>query len=142
MNDPLSTIQLAVTLTLVGIIWFVQVVHYPLFALVGREHFARYHRAHGRFTTMVVAPLMLVEAAAAIGGMMLAPMRLSPAVSVTALALLLVVWLSTFGLQVPMHRRLAGGFDAAAHRRLVTTNWVRTCAWTARAVLLVAAAAR
>jgi hypothetical protein len=134
--------QIAVTLTLVGIIWFVQVVHYPLFALVGREHFARYHHAHGRNTTLVVAPLMLVEAALAIGGVLATPMRPSPGVALASLALLLVVWLSTFGLQVPMHRRLAAGFDAAAHRRLVTTNWIRTGAWTARGLLLVATAAR
>ena len=37
--------------------------------------------------------------------------------------------------QVPLHRRLQGGFDAAAHRRLVRTNWLRTAAWTLRAAL-------
>ncbi|HEX2205610.1 MAG TPA: hypothetical protein VHG91_20025 [Longimicrobium sp.] len=48
-----------------------------------------------------------------------------------------MVWLSTALLQVPMHGRLERGFDAAAHRRLVATNWVRTVAWTARGVLLL-----
>jgi hypothetical protein len=50
-------------------------------------------------------------------------------------ALVAVVWGSTFLLQVPCHNRLARGRDDAAIRRIVATNWLRTAAWTARAVL-------
>jgi hypothetical protein len=42
-------------------------------------------------------------------------------------------------LQVPLHTRLARGFDPAAHRQLVRTNWLRTLAWTLRALLLLPA---
>ena len=59
-------LQVAATLALVGLIWFVQVVHYPLFAKVGSSSFADYEQSHQRRTTLVVAPLMLVEAATAI----------------------------------------------------------------------------
>ena len=45
-----------------------------------------------------------------------------------------IIWLSTMVLQVPCHRRLETGFDAAVARRLVRTNWVRTFAWTALGV--------
>ena len=38
--------------------------------------------------------------------------------------------LVTVALSVPAHGVLAGGFDAAAHARLVGTNWLRTAAWT------------
>jgi hypothetical protein len=48
---------------------------------------------------------------------------------------LLLIWCSTAFLQVPMHQRLSSGFDAAAHRSLVKTNWVRTILWSARALL-------
>ena len=30
------------------------------------------------------------------------------------------------------------GFDAAVHRRLVRTNWIRTVGWTLRGALAVA----
>jgi hypothetical protein len=33
-------------------------------------------------------------------------------------------------------RALARGFDADVHARLVGTNWIRTAAWSARALLL------
>jgi hypothetical protein len=51
-------------------------------------------------------------------------------------ALLGVVWLSTFTLQVPAHRALLQGWSEPVHRRLVLTNWIRTVAWTLRAGIL------
>jgi hypothetical protein len=53
--------NLAATLFMVGVIWFVQVVHYPLFSRVGSEKFSLYPKAHSRLTTYVVGPPMLVE---------------------------------------------------------------------------------
>lgn len=50
----------------------------------------------------------------------------------SGLALLAVVWASTILVQVPLHRRLSGGYDGAAVTRVVQTNWVRTTAWTLR----------
>jgi len=43
---------------------------------------------------------------------------------------------------VPLHGRLARGFDAIAHRRLVSTNWVRTGGWSVRGVLALLMTAR
>ena len=53
------------------------------------------------------------------------------------LGLLGLIWLSTWRLQVPRHGELAHGFDARAHCRLVDTNWIRTIAWSLRAVLVL-----
>lgn len=49
-----------------------------------------------------------------------------------------VIWLSTRLLQVPQHRVLEAGSDPGAHRVLVASNWIRTVAWTARGILLLA----
>jgi hypothetical protein len=54
---------------------------------------------------------------------------------------LAVVWISTAMVQVPLHDRLSGGFDALAHRRLVSTNAWRTTAWTLRGLALGACGA-
>ena len=59
-------IQDAATLFMVGLIWFVQIVHYPLFSRVGEEAFQRYETDHQRLTTWVVGPPMLAEFATAI----------------------------------------------------------------------------
>lgn len=130
--------HLASTGVMIGIIWFVQVVHYPLMAGVGRDGYPAYQAAHSRRTTLVVMPPMLLEIATG-AWLVLRPSPFFPASAAwTGLALLAVIWLSTFFLQVPQHGRLERGFDAAAHRRLVRGNWVRTVAWTLRGILVLA----
>ena len=54
------------TLYMTGLIWFVQVVHYPLKSSVGHEAFKEYQRLHVMKTGWVVGPPMLMEAASAI----------------------------------------------------------------------------
>ena len=134
----LVVLHLAATGVMIGIIWFVQVVHYPLMALVGRDGYPAYQAAHARRTTGVVMPPMLLEMATG-AWLALRPSPFFPAPAAwTGLALLVIVWASTFFLQVPQHSRLEGGFDDAAHRRLVRGNWIRTVAWTLRGILLLA----
>ncbi len=49
-------VHAAATLFMTGVIWFVHVVHYPLFAGVGPELFPRYQAANTRRTGYVVMP--------------------------------------------------------------------------------------
>ncbi len=128
---------MAATLALAGLVWFVQVVHYPLLALVGRDAAAAYAAAHGRRTTWVVAPLMLVEAGTALALLLARPADVSGLLAALGAGLVAVVWLSTALLQVPRHRVLALGFDERAHLALVASNWLRTAAWTARGILVL-----
>jgi hypothetical protein len=138
----LLLVQLGSTLAMVGVIWIVQVVHYPLFAAVGEAAFADYEAAHTRLITWVVAPLMLAEAGSTLG-MALLPDGVGASTIApgwerwTGVALLGVIWGSTALLQVPQHTRLAQGFDLDAHRWLVLTNWLRTGAWTLRGGLVL-----
>lgn len=129
------TAHLIATLYLTGLIWFVQVVHYPLFARVGVDGFAAYEAAHTRRTTIAVIGAMLVELGTAIGLVWMRPALISAAEAWTGLGLVGVIWASTFFLQVPAHTRLGQGFDADTATRLVRTNWIRTVAWTLRAGL-------
>lgn len=139
--DPVSIALLlgnaAATLYLVGLVWLVQCVHYPLFAGVGREQFLEYERAHVARITPVVAPAMIVEAGTAVGQLLWLPPHASTGAVAAGLALVVVIWLSTFALQVPRHEELRQRFDARAHARLVRTNWIRTAAWSARGVLVL-----
>lgn len=137
----LPLIHLAATASMTGIIWFVQVVHYPLFAAVGPEHFAAYERWNTARTTWVVAPLMLLELGAALALLFAPPRGIPFSVTLTGFLLLAGIWISTALLQVPEHAILEGGYDAAAQSRLVLTNWIRTTLWTLRTLLALFVAA-
>ena len=134
--------HLAATLFMLGVIWFVQVVHYPLFSRVGPEKFSLYSEAHSRLTTYIVGPPMLVEAATALLLVLHRPEGVPLAAALIGLALVVVVWLSTALLQVPRHTTLGSGFDRRAWSGLVLSNWVRTLAWSARGGLVLWMAAR
>ena len=55
--------NLLLTAFLAGVIWYVQIVHYPQFADVGETAFRRYHARHSMLTTYVVAAPMVAELA-------------------------------------------------------------------------------
>ena len=135
--DSLLGVHAVSTLMLAGLIWVVQCVHYPLFALVGEDVFKRYEFEHTRRITRLVAPLMLFEAASAAALIFVIEAPFARTLCVVGLTLLLVNWLSTAFLQVPCHNRLSRGFDGAALHRLLATNWIRTAAWTARGVMSI-----
>ena len=124
------------TLFMVGVIWFAQVVHYPLLARVGEEAFAGYERENTRLTGWVVIPAMAVELITAVLLLWRQPDGLLPFCAWLNAVLLAVIWVSTFTLQGPCHHLLVKKFDPALWRSLVRTNWIRTAAWTARGILL------
>ena len=138
----LLIVNAAATWFMTGLIWFVQVVHYPLFAGVGRDGFAAYHDAHARRTTWVVGPAMLCEALSAALLVAARPPTVTAGAAWLGLALVAVIWLSTAALQVPQHGVLGAGFAEQSARRLVAGNWIRTAAWSARAVLVASLLAR
>lgn len=142
----LHVAHMAATWLLVGLIWVIQLVHYPLFACVTGAAWQAYHPRHASSITFIVAPAMLVELLCAgsicyvMGGRGL---------SLISAALVVLVWLVTFVVMVPLHGRLCAASLAEEDRlvlvrRLVALNWVRTIIWSARgvvaALLLVAAA--
>ncbi len=136
--EALLLTHAAATLVMFGVILIVQVVHYPLFSKVGEDGFAAYQTAHMRQITYIVFPTMTIELLTALALVFWQPAMMPTWQVWLGLALVGVIWLSTAFLQVPLHDALRTGFDAAAHRRLVRTNWLRTLTWAARSVLVLA----
>jgi len=121
---------------LTGLIWTVQIVHYPSFGQVPRAAWAAFHAAHTRRMSYVVLAPMVAELGLA-GWLAWAGRAALPGGSGWwSLALVGLVWAVTFFISVPFHDRLALGYDYIAIDGLIRTNWLRTLAWTARAGLL------
>jgi hypothetical protein len=59
--EGLLVVHAVSTFAMVGLIWFVQVVHYPMLARHAGEGFGEVEREHCNRTGFVAAPLMLVE---------------------------------------------------------------------------------
>ena len=137
MAELLFLLQVAATLFMTGLIWFVQVVHYPLFRYVGGAAFPAYERLHAQRTGWVVGLPMVVELLTACAGLWLRPAGMSRGAAWVSVGLVGVIWASTALLQVPLHEALGRAPTAALMGRLVGTNWVRTVAWTVRSGLVM-----
>ena len=114
-----------------GLCVFVQLVHYPLFMYVPLKDFAKYELKNFA-TGFITIPVMIVEMLT--GGLLL----FWDFVWVYQLnmLLLLIIGLSTFLLQVPLHLSLLQAPEQAKIRRLIHSNWIRTIAWVLRSLLL------
>jgi hypothetical protein len=128
-------VQFAATWAMIGIIWFVQAVHYPLFLLMGSGDFKGYQHKHTRLTQWIVGPPMLVEGLTAAVLVWYPPTAVPRSAASAGLFLLGAIWVSTALVQVPLHNRLARGFETTACRKLVVTNWLRTVAWSLRGLV-------
>jgi len=119
-----------------GLIWIVQLVHYPGFLKIGESGYAAYQAFHMRSITWIVAPSMLVEAATA--GLLLFFIRDLPFAPLyfISLLVLLMIWINTAVFAVPAHNKLLSGYDSEAINHLVNVNWWRTVGWTLRSIML------
>lgn len=135
----LSIVELFASCAMAGVIWLVQLLVYPSFLRIPAESRTTYHRHHMERISLVVIPLMFAEL---VSGVILT-LAEWPDVSVArafAMACLAVIWISTFAIQVPLHHRIARGSEERSIRQLIRTNWIRTLAWTTKAVVLAAGA--
>jgi hypothetical protein len=130
-------INLASTWALVGLIWTIQVLHYPLFKQVGAAAFPAYHSAHNQRITPLVLVLMLAELLTALALLAEHPAAMPSWAAWLGASLVGLIWVSTALLQVPYHGQLSVGFSEGAHQGLVLSNWLRTLAWTVRGALLM-----
>jgi hypothetical protein len=125
-----------------GLIWFVQIVHYPLFATVHTHTtsaaFRSYESSHANRTSFVVFPPMAVELLTALAALLpiLRPELFNQTAAIVSATMVILIWASTGLLQVPLHNRLAADPTTDTIRRLVLSNWLRTALWSARAILL------
>ncbi|MGA0333366.1 MAG: hypothetical protein ACO3N7_05690 [Kiritimatiellia bacterium] len=131
MNSFWAVVHFFCAAYMTGIIWFVQRVQYPMLHLTDGPRAKEGHREYTRRMGPVVMPVMLLEVF--LQGRWLVQEPGLPAF--VGAALLATVWLSTFLLQVPCHRRLERNFDPQVQKFLVRSNWIRSAAWSLRALI-------
>jgi hypothetical protein len=128
---------LAATWMMVGVIWFVQLVHYPLLAMVGVDRASEIAIEHQRRTGQVVGLPMAIEGVSTLVLLATRPSGVFWLWPWVAAVLLAVALGCTVLLSVPLHAQMASRPAPEIGHRLVSTNWPRTAAWTLRGLVLV-----
>ena len=129
--------NLVLSFTAVGLIWTIQLVHYPSMKYIPKDRFSEYHNFHSIRISILAMPLMFAELVTSI---MLLYQNFNNALqSIFLLNLILVVliWLSTFLIQAPLHNGLSKEKNTEKLSKLICSNWIRTILWTARSILMI-----
>lgn len=128
-------VQAFASSALAGLIWTIQLVHYPLFDRVDEDRWLEFHQSHSARISIVVGPLMAAEGLSALWLLFRRPSSVGLFLVWGGAMLVALVLGSTVLISVPFHNRLAAGFNVKAHRLLVVTNWIRTIGWTLRGIV-------
>ena len=133
-------VALCSTWAMVGLIWVIQLVHYPIFDSIdvgeNEQGWIRFANRHTTTISVVVGPLMLAEGIAGLWLVASPPADTGRLLPLVALALMGLAYGVTAFVSAPLHGRMSERFDARLHARLVSTNWIRTAAWSARGLVL------
>ena len=135
MSNVVLLANAAASLIMTGLIWFVQVVHYPLLSQFGSSQSVDVAHEHQRRTSWVVGLPMATEGITTLILLVNAPDDVTSVLPWIGAVLLAVALGSTVFLSVPLHSRMAASHSDEVGRKLVVTNWPRTFAWSARSVV-------
>lgn len=122
---PISTVQIMVDSGLIVLIWLVQLIIYPSFRYTEPKNFISWHQRYTGLIGVIVSPLMLLQVGVEVW------MSATQDLRWIRIVLIAFIWISTFTLSVPCHRRLhIEGKNKVTIRRLIVTNWFRTLLWS------------
>ena len=121
------------TSVMVGVIWVIQLLHYPSFHFINENKYIEFQHFHMRRISFIVIPVMLIELASAL----LLSYFFRSSLTIILLAILLGIWAITFIFFTNMHQKLTNGYDHSTVDRLVQINWSRTALWSLRLIILL-----
>ena len=133
MHNTTLALNLFSSFFLCGLIWVIQIVHYPMFYHLEKNRFSKYIRLHGYRISFIVIPVMIIELLTSIALVFLASQYFY--FHIAGLVAVSIIWLTTFFVQVPLHNQLAQIKSKFIIRKLIRTNWIRTILWTLNLLL-------
>lgn len=117
-----------------GLIWLVQLIHYPSYKYINPTKFSAYQNFHTTTITFIVGPVMVMEIFTGMAILFDQKLNLLSSINFTGLIL---IWAATVFFSVPLHGKLSTGSDLQTIHSLISTNWIRTICWTLRSVLII-----
>ena len=131
--EILSEVHFLSTSLMVGIIWVIQLLHYPAFNFIKESDYVEFQHFHMQRISFIVVPVMILELFSAF--MLVYYVRSN--LLILCLIILLFIWLITFVFFTKLHQSLLDGYDKIIVDKLVQINWSRTVLWSLRLIILI-----
>jgi hypothetical protein len=133
----LFMIHLVSTSFMVGVIWIVQLVHYPTFLFIDEQKSNDFQKFHMSRISYIVMPAMTTELFSGIYIFIYSNMAIDSNLFLLALTILIINWIITALVFVKMHNKLLINYKIEIISLLVKWNWLRTLLWSVRLILLL-----
>tara|TARA_B100002051_G_C16594930_1_gene564844 strand:- start:236 stop:640 length:405 start_codon:yes stop_codon:yes gene_type:complete len=131
----LFTVHLIFTAIMVGVIWLVQVVHYPSFNFIDKKFYSDFQNFHIKRISFIVIPVMLLELVSGLILIFLDNRHSTP--SLISFGILILIWIITGLFFAKAHQDLTVGYDREIVKKIIKLNWIRTLLWSIRLILLL-----
>lgn len=144
--NKILIIHLIFTSAMVGIIWLIQLVHYPSFLFIDKQKYSSFQNFHMQRISFIVMPVMLIEL---FSGLFILFKLYVPSSQVLSsfysnenyfyfsLLSLILIWIFTGLVFTKIHTALLVNFNEQRIKYLMAYNWIRTILWSARLILLI-----
>lgn len=129
----ISDIHFLSTSLMVGIIWVIQLLHYPAFHFIKESDYVEFQHFHMERISFIVVPVMVLELFSAF----MLVYYIQSNLLILCLIILLFIWLITFIFFTKLHQSLLDGYDKTIVDKLVRINWSRTILWSIRLIILI-----
>ena len=134
MFDDLLMIHIISTSIMVGVIWVMQLVHYPSFKYVNESDYIIFQKFHMSNISYIVFPAMFTEL---ITGLLIFFSGEKSLFFVLSLICLFLIWVITGVLFTKFHNILQKGKDLKMIEKMIKANWTRTLLWTLRIIMIL-----
>ena len=131
--EILSKVHFLSTSLMVGIIWVIQLLHYPAFNFIKESDYVEFQHFHMQRISFIVVPVMILELFSAF----MLVYYLQSNLLTLCLIILLFIWLITFVFFTKLHQSLLDGYNKTVVDKLVKINWSRTILWSLRLIILI-----
>ena len=129
-------IHVLATSVMLGIIWIIQLVHYPSFRFVDTSNYRSFQNFHIKRISIIVVPVMIIEALSGLIYLIYFIKNIE-VFFLVSMMLLIVIWLVTGFIFSGLHQNLLIGYNRLTINKLVSLNWIRTLLWSLRFILLI-----
>ena len=128
-------ISLFTNLIMVGISLITHFVTYPSFKLIKSSSFSEFHKNYTNKMLFIVAPVMILEL---ISSLLLVNFDKSDNnLEIGLLITLMLIWLLTFFIIVPIHNKLTVNYNKDLNQKLIKYNGLRTILWMIKLILFI-----
>mgnify|MGYP001245370642 CR=1 FL=1 len=119
-------------LLMLGICILVQFIIYPSFKSPDFKNFQAFHLSYSKKMFYIVAPIMLTELFSSLVLVYKNPSK----TYLISLIFLLLIWLLTFFLIVPIHNFLSTDYSIKKVKKMIRFNGLRTFFWLSKYLII------